>query len=181
MRLWTPTVIGLSSKSISFAFIRLLQISSFRYSSPTSSRVLPLSSEISKALEVYEKMNGSNVLTYNTMISAACMHSQEEDALKLLLKMEESSCKPDLNTYSPLLKMCCRNNRMKVLSALLNHMFKNDTSLEAGTYSLLVHGLCKSGKLEHACLFFEEMVFRMHPLIHHFSLLFFFLGMGHFV
>lgn len=39
-------------------------------------------------------------------------------------------------------------------------MFKHDISLEVGTYSLLMHGLLKSGMLEHACLFFEEMVLK---------------------
>ncbi|KAJ0093943.1 hypothetical protein Patl1_25321 [Pistacia atlantica] len=84
----------------------------------------------------------------------------EENAFKLLQKMEEDSCKPDLQTYAPLLKMCCKKKRMKLLNILLRHMFKNDISIDLGTYTLLVHGLCKSGKLEEACLFFEEMVSR---------------------
>lgn len=94
------------------------------------------------------------------MITTACEHLQEEIALKLLLEMDKSWCKLDLRTYAPLLKMFCRKKRMKVLSFLLKHMFENDVSLELGTYLLLVRGLCKCGKVEHACLFFEEMVSR---------------------
>jgi pentatricopeptide repeat protein len=56
--------------------------------------------------------------------------------------------------------MCCKKKRMKVLKFLLDHMLKNDVSPDVGTYSLLIHGLSKSGKLEHACLFFEEMVLK---------------------
>ncbi|XP_004298015.1 PREDICTED: pentatricopeptide repeat-containing protein At3g22670, mitochondrial-like [Fragaria vesca subsp. vesca] len=100
-----------------------------------------------------------NVVTYNTLISCACEHSQEEGALKLLKKMEDS-CKPDVETYAPLLKMCCRKKRMKVLYFLLDHMFKNDISIDAGTYALLVRGMCKNGKLENASAFFEEMVLK---------------------
>ncbi|KAK4478110.1 hypothetical protein RD792_017388 [Penstemon davidsonii] len=101
-----------------------------------------------------------DVVTYNTLITLAAHNLQEEKALKLLLRMEENKCKPDLNTYCPLLKMCCRLKRMKVLSFLLSHMFKNDVSIDLGTYCLLITGLCKNGKLERACLFFEESLMK---------------------
>lgn len=99
-----------------------------------------------------------DALTYNTMISVACAHSQEETALSLLKEMEEKSCKPNIETYHPLLKMCIKKKRMKVLNFLLDHMFRNDVSLDLATYSLLIAGMCKSGKLDRACLFFEEMI-----------------------
>ncbi|KDP40211.1 hypothetical protein JCGZ_02209 [Jatropha curcas] len=89
-----------------------------------------------------------NLLTYNTMISCACTHLEEENALKLLQRMEEDSCKPDIKTYASLLKMCCRKKRMKVLKFLSSYMFKNNVSIELSTYTLLVNGLCKSGKLD---------------------------------
>ncbi|XP_008804966.1 pentatricopeptide repeat-containing protein At3g22670, mitochondrial [Phoenix dactylifera] len=114
------------------------------------------------ANDIYEEMckNGisPNVNTYNTLISAACDHSQEESALKLLLKMEESSCKPNIKTYIPLLKLCCKKKWTKLLLYLLAYMCKKDVSLDLSTYTLLVHGLCQNGKLDQACLFFEEMV-----------------------
>lgn len=72
--------------------------------------------------------------------------------------MEEKSCKPNIETYHPLLKMCIKKKRMKVLNFLLDHMFRNDVSLDLATYSLLIAGMCKSGKLDRACLFFEEMI-----------------------
>ncbi|XP_038722954.1 pentatricopeptide repeat-containing protein At3g22670, mitochondrial-like [Tripterygium wilfordii] len=101
-----------------------------------------------------------DVLTCDTMISSACAHSQEENALKLLQKMEKDSCKPDLKTYAPLLKMCCRKKRMKVLNFLSSDMFKNDVSIDQRTYALLINEPCKSGKLKRACLFFEETVLK---------------------
>ncbi|XP_043717986.1 pentatricopeptide repeat-containing protein At3g22670, mitochondrial-like isoform X1 [Telopea speciosissima] len=126
--------------------------------------ILSKAGRFQDAHDVYEEISKSgntpNVTTYNTMISAACEHSQEEMALKLLQGMEKNLCKPDLKTYAPLLKMCCRKKWMKVLFYLLNDMFKKDVSIEFGTYTLLVRGLCQSGKLEHACSFFEEMVFK---------------------
>ncbi|PSR92746.1 Pentatricopeptide repeat-containing protein [Actinidia chinensis var. chinensis] len=126
--------------------------------------ILSKAGRLKDAREVFEDMSKQGVrpdmVTYNTLITAACEHSQEEIALKLLREMDKSGCKPDLRTYAPLLKMFCRKKRMKVVLFLLKHMFGNDVSLELGTYSLLVRGLCKSGKIEHACLFFEEMVSR---------------------
>ncbi|GKV50987.1 hypothetical protein SLEP1_g57665 [Rubroshorea leprosula] len=114
-----------------------------------------------KIFEDTERQNiKPNVWAYNAMISSACAHSREEEALKWLQKMEEDSCKPDHLTYSPLLHLCFRKNRMKVLNFLLNHMFKNDVSIDLGIYALLVSGFCKSGKLELACSYFKETVLK---------------------
>ncbi|XP_068646552.1 pentatricopeptide repeat-containing protein At3g22670, mitochondrial-like isoform X2 [Aristolochia californica] len=114
--------------------------------------------------DVFKEMctNGiaPNLTTYNTLITSACDHSQEDNALGLLKQMEESSCKPDLKTYAPLLKMCCKKKRMKTLQFLLNDMFRKDISIDLGTYTLLVQGLCSNGLPEHSYLFFEEMVLK---------------------
>uniref|UniRef100_A0A7N0TEL4 Pentatricopeptide repeat-containing protein n=1 Tax=Kalanchoe fedtschenkoi TaxID=63787 RepID=A0A7N0TEL4_KALFE len=100
----------------------------------------------SDAEKLYENMlqHGvmPNLMTYSSMINMYCLQSREKEALKMLLEMEKS------------------NKQMKVLAFLLHHMFKNDVSPEAGAYTLLVHELCKSRMLEHARLFFEEMVFK---------------------
>ncbi|KAF5738653.1 pentatricopeptide repeat-containing protein [Tripterygium wilfordii] len=126
--------------------------------------ILNKAGRLKDANEVFEDMEKQGVsrdlLTYNSMISSACAHSQEENALKLLRKMEKDSCKPDHKTYAPLLKMCCRKKWMKVLDFLLSHMFKNDVSIDLGTFTLLIHELCKSGKLDRACLFFEEAILK---------------------
>ncbi|GKV42713.1 hypothetical protein SLEP1_g50091 [Rubroshorea leprosula] len=116
------------------------------------------------ARKIFENMERHNikpnVWTYNAMISYACAHSREEEALKWLQKMEEDSCKPDRLTCSPLLHLCFRKNRMKVLNFLLNHTFKNDLSIDLGIYALLVSGFCKSGKPELACSYLKEMVLK---------------------
>nr|CAD1832999.1 unnamed protein product [Ananas comosus var. bracteatus] len=91
---------------------------------------------------------------------AFCDHSQEENALKLLVKMEETSCHPDVKTYTPLLKLCCTKQWLKILYFLLGHMLRKDISPDFSTYTLLVNGLCRNGKLERSCLFFEQMVLR---------------------
>ncbi|KAG2317382.1 hypothetical protein Bca52824_020504 [Brassica carinata] len=91
------------------------------------------------AAEIFEDMTNQgvarDVLVYNTMISAAVNHSRDETALRLLKRMkEEGSCSPNVETYAPLLKMF-----------LLQHMVRNDVSIDVAT-----------GKLEEACLFFDE-------------------------
>ncbi|XP_027361675.1 pentatricopeptide repeat-containing protein At3g22670, mitochondrial [Abrus precatorius] len=126
--------------------------------------ILGSAGRLRDACEVFEDMPKQgvvrDVLTYSTMINIACEYSREETAFRLLKEMEDGSCKPNVETYHPLLKMCCKKKRMKLIKFLLDHMLKNDVSLDLGTYTLLVHRTCKSGKLEHACLFFEEMVWR---------------------
>ncbi|CAF2128482.1 unnamed protein product [Brassica napus] len=99
-----------------------------------------------------------DVLVYNTTISSAVHHSRDEMALRLLKRMEEEegSCSPNIETYAPLLKMCCQKKKMKLLGVLLHHMVRNDVSIDVATYILLIRGLCMSGKVEVACLFFEE-------------------------
>ncbi|KAL1803957.1 hypothetical protein DCAR_0935640 [Daucus carota subsp. sativus] len=126
--------------------------------------ILCKAGRLKDAQDVFEDMPNQglipDVLTYNTMITSACHHLQEENALKLLQKMEENHCPPDLETYIPLLKMCCRLKRIKMIYFLLSHMLRNDVSVGLDTYVVLIRGLCRSGKLEHACLFFEEAVLR---------------------
>jgi pentatricopeptide repeat protein len=101
-----------------------------------------------------------NVATFNTLISAACDHSQAVNALKLLVKMEVQSCKPDIKTYTPLLKLCCKKQWMKILLFLVCHMFKKDITPDFSTYTLLVSWLCRNGKPAQSCLFLEEMVLK---------------------
>ncbi|KAK9726520.1 hypothetical protein RND81_05G221000 [Saponaria officinalis] len=128
--------------------------------------ILSKSGRFKDACDVFEDMpkGVADVLTYNTMIAAACKHSREEYAIELLKQMEETSCKPNLKTYTPLLKLCCEKKRMKVLNYLLSDMFRKGVSLDLSMYCLLVDHLCKNGKLEHACSFFEQMVLkRMVP------------------
>ncbi|XP_074281625.1 pentatricopeptide repeat-containing protein At3g22670, mitochondrial-like [Silene latifolia] len=124
--------------------------------------VLSESGKFMDACNIFKNMPKGvpDVLTYNTMIGAACKHSREEYAFELLKDMEEASCIPDVKTYTILLKMCCQKKRMKVLNYLLADMFTKGVSLDLSGYCLLVNQLCKSGKLEHACSFFEQMVFK---------------------
>ncbi|KFK39555.1 hypothetical protein AALP_AA3G259300 [Arabis alpina] len=125
--------------------------------------ILSKTGRFKDAAEIFEDMTKQrvprDVLVYNTMISAAVHHSRDEMALRLLKKMEEEeSCSPNIETYAPLLKMCCQKKKMKLLGVLLHHMVKNDVSIDVATYILLIRGLCMSGKVEEACLFFEEAV-----------------------
>ncbi|KAL9228309.1 hypothetical protein vseg_003903 [Gypsophila vaccaria] len=124
--------------------------------------ILSKSGRFKDACDLFEDMPKGlpDVLTYNTMIAAACKHSREEYAIELLKQMEGTSCKPNLKTYTPLLKMCCEKKRMKVLNYLLDDMFREGVSLDLSTYCLLVDRLCKSGKLAHACFFLEQMVLK---------------------
>ncbi|CAH8261449.1 unnamed protein product [Arabidopsis lyrata] len=127
--------------------------------------ILSKTGRFKDAAEIFEDMTHQgvprDVLVYNTMISAALHHSRDEMALRLLKRMEdeeEESCSPNVETYAPLLKMCCHKKKMKLLGILLHHMVKNDVSIDVSTYILLIRGLCMSGKVEEACLFFEEAV-----------------------
>ncbi|EOA30222.1 hypothetical protein CARUB_v10013344mg [Capsella rubella] len=127
--------------------------------------ILSKTGRFKDASEIFEDMTNQgvsrDVLVYNTMISAALHHSRDEMALRLLKRMvdeEEESCSPNVETYAPLLKMCCQKKKMKLLGILLHHMVKNDVSIDVSTYILLIRGLCMSGKVEEACLFFEEAV-----------------------
>ncbi|CAN8258433.1 unnamed protein product [Cochlearia groenlandica] len=123
--------------------------------------ILSKTGRFKDAVDVFEDMSKQgvrrDVLVYNTMVSSAVHHSRDELALRLLKRMEEEgSCGPNVETYAPLLKMCCQKKKMKLLGVLLHHMVKNDVSIDVVTYILLIRGLCMSGKVEEACLFFEE-------------------------
>ncbi|KAG2321441.1 hypothetical protein Bca52824_014654 [Brassica carinata] len=129
--------------------------------------ILSKTGRFKDAVEIFEDMTkqgvSRDVLVYNTMISSAVHHSRDEMALRLLKRMEEEeegSCSPNVETYAPLLKMCCQKKKMKLLGVLLHHMVRNDVSIDVATYILLIRGLCMSGKVEVACLFFEEAMRR---------------------
>ncbi|KAF8090220.1 hypothetical protein N665_0482s0016 [Sinapis alba] len=125
--------------------------------------ILSKTGRFKDAVEIFEDMTkqgvSRDVLVYNTMISSAVHHSRDEMALRLLKRMEEEEeelCSPNVETYAPLLKMCCQKKKIKLLGVLLHHMVRNDVSIDVATYILLIRGLCMSGKVEVACLFFEE-------------------------
>lgn len=127
--------------------------------------VLGRAGRLSEASRVFERdmhLNGvkADLSTYNTMISVFCHHSCEKEALKVLEKMENASCIPDLLTYSPLLKLCLKKGKtVDLLSFLMNDIVnKYQLSLDLATYSLLIHGLCRVGKTDWAFLLFEEMI-----------------------
>lgn len=131
--------------------------------------ILGRAGRIQNAHDVLVEMKHTGIspdaTTYGTLISLACDHSQDETALKLLKEMEEEEssfpcCKPDLKTFTPLLKIACKKNAVRLLNYLLNYMLKKDLSLDMGTYCLLVEEHCKNGRVEQACVFFEEMVLK---------------------
>ncbi|XP_039128968.1 pentatricopeptide repeat-containing protein At3g22670, mitochondrial-like [Dioscorea cayenensis subsp. rotundata] len=95
-----------------------------------------------------------NAITYSTLISAFCDYSQEEDAFKLIAKMGEIPCMPDVKTYHLLLKLCCKRKYTKLLMYLLVDMFEKDISLDPGTYTMLVQSLCQNGKTTTVMLVF---------------------------
>uniref|UniRef100_A0A1D1YSX2 Pentatricopeptide repeat-containing protein At3g04130, mitochondrial n=1 Tax=Anthurium amnicola TaxID=1678845 RepID=A0A1D1YSX2_9ARAE len=125
-------------------------------------------SEASHLFEVDMHLNGvaPNLSTYNTMISIFCYRLRDKDAMKVLEKMENTFCKPDLLTYCPLLKLCFKRGKTDdMLCVLMNDIVnKHHLSLDLATYTLLIHGLCRAGKFEWALLLFEEMVNQEIPL-----------------
>jgi pentatricopeptide repeat protein len=66
--------------------------------------ILGRAGRLQEAVFVFKEMRGTgippNLTTFNTLISAACDHLQAENALKLLVQMEEHSCKPDIKTHT---------------------------------------------------------------------------------
>ena len=127
--------------------------------------VLGKAGRLTEAIRVFERdmdQNGvtPDLTTYNTVISIFCHHSLVEEALKILEKMENASCIPDLLSFTPLLKLCIKRGEIEdMLSFLINEMVnKHQLSLDLATFSLLIHGLCKNGRLDWAFLLFEEMV-----------------------
>ncbi|XP_062029548.1 pentatricopeptide repeat-containing protein At3g04130, mitochondrial [Rosa rugosa] len=112
-------------------------------------------------VEMPENEVPHNTSTYNTMIAMFCNNAQEEEALKILRKMESSGlCKPDVQTYYPLLKMCFKTGKTdSCLIELVNDMVNgHHLSLDLSTYTLLIHGLCRAGKCEWAYSLFKEMI-----------------------
>ncbi|PRQ20011.1 putative tetratricopeptide-like helical domain, pentacotripeptide-repeat region of PROPR [Rosa chinensis] len=112
-------------------------------------------------VEMPENEVPHNTSTYNTMIAMFCNNAQEEEALKILRKMESSGlCKPDVQTYYPLLKMCFKTGKTdNCLNELVNDMVNgHHLSLDLSTYTLLIHGLCRAGKCEWAYSLFKEMI-----------------------
>ncbi|KAH9682538.1 pentatricopeptide repeat-containing protein [Citrus sinensis] len=71
--------------------------------------------QIYEALKVYEKMKSDDCLTDTSFYSSLIfiLSKAEGNALKLLQKIEEDSCKPDCETHARSLKMCCHKKRMK--------------------------------------------------------------------
>lgn len=64
---------------------------------------------LKEAKRVLEEMNGRDIVSYNTLISAFAANGDEDEMLDLLSEMKEEGIEPDCVTYTGVLTACSRS------------------------------------------------------------------------
>lgn len=112
-------------------------------------------------LEMKSSGLGPNARTYEVILHHLIKARRIEEAYQVFLRMgEESGCEPELNTYTMIVRMFCSEERVDMALKVWAQMNDNGVIPCMHMYSVLINGLERQGRLEEACLYFQEMIDR---------------------
>ncbi|KAF3777782.1 Pentatricopeptide repeat-containing protein [Nymphaea thermarum] len=105
---------------------------------------------LDKALELFDKTIGRNVVTWTTMISALAMHGQGRLAIEAFQAMERSEIQPDVQTFTAVLSACSHAGLVDAGRKYFNMMVDFGIKPTIHHYGCMVDLLGRAGLLEDA-------------------------------
>ncbi|KAG7940963.1 hypothetical protein I3843_16G013400 [Carya illinoinensis] len=110
-----------------------------------------------EALYIFEKMDGKDIVSWNSMIAGYAQHGLSVQAIDLFEKMRKQSVKPDAITFLGVLSSCRHAGIVKEGLLYFNSMVDYGVQPELDHYSCVVDLLGRAGLLEEAQDFIEKM------------------------
>ncbi|KAL0909036.1 hypothetical protein M5K25_023558 [Dendrobium thyrsiflorum] len=111
------------------------------------------SGDVSSAGRVFVTMDGRDLLSWNSMISAFVSTGSTEPALDLLRSMASVGYEPDIVTWNTILDGYCRVGRFAEAVEIFNQM----TEPNVVSYTIMIVGHARSGNHEAALGIFRRM------------------------
>ncbi|MED6149877.1 hypothetical protein PIB30_066849 [Stylosanthes scabra] len=112
---------------------------------------------IVKAVQVFERLPKSNVITWNSILGGLAMHGKANDVFDYFARMERSGVPPSDVTYIAILSACSHAGLVDKGRSYFNHMVNAGFVPRIEHYGCMVDLLGRAGYLEEA----EELILNM--------------------
>lgn len=113
--------------------------------------------DLKAAQEVFDNLDGQNVVSWTSMIDAYSQHGCHKEAVELLKSMQQQNCQPNKITLISVLSSCM--NPAALEEGISVHSYIIDVGVEldllVGNALICMYGKCQA--LEYACQAFHRM------------------------
>ncbi|TXG59086.1 hypothetical protein EZV62_016915 [Acer yangbiense] len=120
------------------------------------------SNSLIQARHMFDKISQKSIFSYNAMLIAYSSHDMYADTLKLfssmlLIRMLDSSLRPDGVTVISVLQACGQSNDLVFGMEVHNFIIENEIQMDLWICNALIGLYAKCGSLDYARSLFEEM------------------------
>ncbi|KAF3776991.1 Pentatricopeptide repeat-containing protein [Nymphaea thermarum] len=112
---------------------------------------------IADAANVFSKMDGRDIVSWNSMIMGLIQSGFHDSALKLLHDMQLKGLKPDQFTITALLQISSDEVSLKVVKEIHAYVVKNEFDLATAVWNALVHMYARFGNVSWAHVIFSSI------------------------
>nr|GMD95861.1 putative pentatricopeptide repeat-containing protein At1g12700, mitochondrial [Ipomoea batatas] len=136
-----------------------------------------LDNKIVEAVGLFKKLVRENVckvnqITYGVLINGLCKSGHTQNALDLLIVMQEEGPKPDTIAYSTVIDSLCKDRMVDQALGLFSEMIERGVPPNIITYTSLIQGLCNFSRWKEVTKLMNEMVLHnVYPDVYIFSIL----------
>ena len=96
-------------------------------------------------------------VTFMVLIKGSCKVERIDEMLKVLSKMRENLCTPDVFVYTAMVSVLVEAGNLDGCLRVWEEMKKDKVEPDAMAYTTLVTALCKGGRVEKGYELFKEM------------------------
>nr|GMC88093.1 putative pentatricopeptide repeat-containing protein At1g12700, mitochondrial [Ipomoea batatas] len=136
-----------------------------------------LDNKIVEAVGLFKKLVRENVckvdqITYGTVIDGLCKSGHTQNALDLLIVMQEEGPKPNTIAYNTVIDSLCKDRMVDQALGLLSEMIERGIPPNIFTYTFLIQCLCNFSRWKEVMKLMNEMVqHNVYPDVYIFSIL----------
>ncbi|CAN6466695.1 unnamed protein product [Victoria cruziana] len=112
---------------------------------------------IADAVNVFGNMDGSDIVSWNSMIMGLTQSGSRDSAIKLLHDMQLKGLKPDQFTITSLLQICPDEVSLKMVKQIHAYVIKNEFDLATAVWNALIHMYAKFGNVTCAHAIFSSV------------------------
>ena len=122
--------------------------------------------DIDKALQLFNKMEVKDIVSWNSMIAGLAVNGYAEEAISLYVKMKETTMRPDGITFLGLLSACTHAGLVELgLEFFRSMKSKHGITPEIEHHASVVDLFCRSGRLKEAYEFLCKMEVELNAVI----------------